>query len=180
MKELKLSLDMSSNLHSLELCKSNQSRIFKIDELLNLKLSLEKSEKKLVMTNGCFDLLHIGHLSYLYQARSMGDCLVVAINSDDSVKKLKGSSRPINNLFERQQMLLSLRFIDGIISFSETTPKHIYSQIKPHILVKGGDYTPQEIIGYDDVKESGGQVRVVNFIEGFSSTSIIEKVKDIK
>lgn len=180
MKGLKSGLDMSINYQSLELCKSNQARILKIDELLNLRLSLEKSEKKLVMTNGCFDLLHMGHLSYLYQARSMGDCLVVAINSDDSVKKLKGNSRPINTLFERQQMLLSLRFIDGVISFSETTPKHIYSQIKPHILVKGGDYSPHEIIGYDDVKDSGGQVKVVNFIEGFSSTSIIQKAKDIK
>ena len=139
--------------------------------------SLRNKNKKIVMTNGCFDLLHIGHVRYLEEAKSLGDFLIVAINDDISTKKIKGNERPINLLDYRKNMLLALSSVDWVVSFKEETPIEIIKKIKPDILVKGGDYFEHEIIGYDFVTGYGGKVKKLSFINGYSSTEIIKKIK---
>ena len=131
------------------------------------------------MTNGCFDILHPGHIDYLKKAKLMGDILIVALNSNNSIKKLKGSKRPINDLNFREKMLEAYNFIDYIISFDDKTPKELIKQIMPDILVKGGDYLVEEIAGSEDVLKSGGEVKTIPLLKGFSSTSIIDKIKDL-
>lgn len=131
---------------------------------------------KTVFTNGCFDVLHVGHLRYLKEARSMGDRLVVGLNSDSSVRKLKGEKRPIHTEVERKEMLLSLRFVDEVHIFDEDTPLRLIKEIKPDVLVKGGDWALNTIVGYDFVTERGGSVHSLSFYEGYSTTNTIEKI----
>jgi len=138
------------------------------------KLGLTK-----VFTNGCFDLLHPGHLQYLQEAKDLGDVLIVGINSDTSVKKLKGPSRPINDQDSRAVMLSSLKMVDHVIVFNEETPLELIEAIMPDVLVKGGDWTIDKIIGADLVIENGGIVKSLTFKEGYSTTSIIEKIKNL-
>ena len=126
-----------------------------------------------VFTNGCFDVLHRGHVTYLAAARDLGDCLVVGLNSDDSVKRLKGENRPINNENDRAPVLAALSFIDYIILFEEETPKNLIEQVRPDILVKGGDYKIEDIVGADFVQKNGGKVLTIPFVDGYSSTKII-------
>jgi rfaE bifunctional protein nucleotidyltransferase chain/domain len=133
----------------------------------------------LVFTNGCFDILHTGHLNYLERARSLGDRLIIGLNSDDSVRRLKGKPRPINALEDRARMLASLMFVDAIIPFHEDTPYDLISDVLPDILVKGGDYVAENIVGADIVTSRGGRVEVLQFVDGFSTTSIIEKIKNL-
>ena len=130
--------------------------------------------RKVVFTNGCFDVLHRGHVTYLAQARDLGDCLVVGLNSDASVKRLKGDNRPINNENDRAYVLAALSSIDYIILFEEDTPKNLIEQVKPDILVKGGDYQIDNIVGADFVLKNGGQVLTIPFVDGYSSTKIIQ------
>jgi len=130
--------------------------------------------RKVVFTNGCFDVLHLGHVTYLAQARNLGDCLVVGLNSDASVKRLKGESRPINRENDRALLLAALSFVDYIIIFEEDTPKNLIEQVKPDILVKGGDYQIDNIVGADFVLKNGGQVLTIPFVDGYSSTKIIQ------
>lgn len=130
--------------------------------------------QKVVFTNGCFDVLHRGHVTYLAQARDLGDCLVVGLNTDASVKRLKGESRPINNENDRAFVLAALSSIDYIVLFEEDTPKNLIEQIKPDILVKGGDYQIDNIVGADFVLKNGGQVLTIPFVDGYSSTKIIQ------
>ena len=129
------------------------------------------------MTNGCFDILHIGHIEYLRKAKKLGDFLVVAVNSDKSVKKLKGNERPINHQKNRIKVLKSLYFVDYVISFKEDTPLKIIKKISPDILVKGGDYKVEEIAGGEEVIANGGEVKVLNFEEGISTTDIINAIR---
>ena len=129
--------------------------------------------KKVVMTNGCFDILHEGHLHYLKKAKKLGDVLIVAINSDDSVRKLKGKKRPINKLEVRIKNLENLGFINFIIPFSSITPIGLIKEIKPNILVKGSDYKVEDIVGFDFVKSYGGIVDVIDYVEGYSTSGII-------
>jgi D-beta-D-heptose 7-phosphate kinase / D-beta-D-heptose 1-phosphate adenosyltransferase len=131
----------------------------------------------IVMTNGCFDILHAGHVAYLQQAKALGKRLIVAVNDDASVKRLKGEARPINSLEKRMAVLAGLRSIDWVVSFSEDTPEKLIKKIKPDILVKGGDYKIDQIIGADFVTKSGGKVVVLDFVEGCSGTSIIKQIK---
>ena len=131
------------------------------------------------MTNGCFDILHPGHIEYLKKAKSMGDLLIVAINTNNSIKKLKGPERPINDLIFREKMLEAYDFIDYIIAFDDETPKELIIKIMPDILVKGGDYLVEEIAGSDDVLNNGGEVKTIPLIAGFSSTLLIEKIKNL-
>lgn len=138
----------------------------------------ELNDQKIVFTNGCFDILHLGHLEYLFSARQLGDLLVLGLNSDDSVKRLKGSSRPVNSFNIRASMLASLYFIDYVIEFSEDTPYELIKSVKPDILVKGGDYNINEIVGGDIVKGKGGKIITIPFVEGFSTTSFIQRLKD--
>ena len=134
--------------------------------------------KSVVFTNGCFDILHVGHVTYLQKAKDLGDILVVGLNSDDSVRRLKGESRPINNESDRREVLLALRSVDFVAVFEEDTPLDLIKAIKPDILVKGGDYTVDTIVGADFVIENGGKVEVIPLVEGKSTTSIIERSKD--
>ncbi len=136
--------------------------------------------QKIVMTNGCFDILHPGHINYLIKAKALGDCLIVAINSDEAVKRLKGANRPINNLSYRATMLNALESVDGVISFSEDTPEKLYGEFTPDILVKGGDYSINNIVGSSSVLSFGGQVKVIDYLEGFSTTNIIERISKLE
>lgn len=136
-----------------------------------------EQKKKIVFTNGCFDLLHIGHVRYLEQAKSLGDILVVGINSDSSVKRLKGPTRPIQNENDRAEILASLKAVDHTIIFDEDTPLRLIQNVNPNLLVKGGDWKIDQIVGSDFVLSRGGEVKSLQFIEGRSTTSIIEKSK---
>lgn len=131
---------------------------------------------KIVFTNGCFDILHIGHLSYLLKAASLGDKLIIGLNSDASVKRLKGSNRPINLEESRALMLASLYFVDAVIIFDTDTPLQLITQLLPNVLVKGGDYIKENIVGAKEVEENDGEVVVVKFLDEHSSTSIINKI----
>ena len=136
--------------------------------------------EKIVMTNGCFDILHPGHVSYLENARKLGDRLIVAVNSDESVKRLKGESRPINNLDARMAVLAGLASVDWLVPFTEDTPQRLIGEVLPDLLVKGGDYKPEEIAGAKEVWANGGDVKVLNFENGCSTTNVIEKIKSLK
>jgi len=131
----------------------------------------------IVFTNGCFDILHAGHVSYLEQARKTGDRLIVAVNSDDSVKKLKGAGRPINPVDRRMAVLAGLEAVDWVVSFDEETPEKLLAEIRPDVLVKGGDYSVDTVVGANIVTEYGGAVRVLNFVDNCSTTAIIDKVR---
>lgn len=133
--------------------------------------------QKIVFTNGCFDVLHFGHVHYLLQAKALGDILVVGLNSDDSVRRLKGPSRPINGEKERAFVLAVLSCIDYVVVFEEDTPKKLIETVRPDVLVKGGDYALDQIVGADFVTRNGGTVTTLPFVEGFSSTRIIEQLK---
>lgn len=132
--------------------------------------------EKIVFTNGCFDILHRGHVEYLAKAASYGTKLVVGLNTDESVKRLKGESRPINDQEARAILLASLLFTDKIIFFSDDTPLELIRYIQPDVLVKGSDYKPENIVGYDIVKSKGGEVVTIDLTEGFSTTQIFEKL----
>ncbi len=134
--------------------------------------------EKVVATNGCFDILHPGHLRYLQQAKAMGDRLVVLVNSDDSVKRLKGPDRPVNKLEQRMEMLAALECVDWVVPFDSDTPREMICSLLPDILVKGGDYQDiTTIAGHECVLENGGEVKILSFIEGHSTTNIIQTIK---
>ena len=152
----------------------------KIKTFDEIEISVEhwkKNNLKIVFTNGCFDLLHYGHLHYLAAARDLGDRLVVGLNSADSVKRLKGAHRPLNDELTRQHLLAALAFVDAVVVFEEDTPIELIKRIKPQILVKGGDYALHQIVGADIVLENGGQVLSLPFIEGYSTTQLEQKIK---
>jgi rfaE bifunctional protein nucleotidyltransferase chain/domain len=138
---------------------------------------LKAKGKKIVFTNGCFDILHVGHARYLYEARGLGDYLVVAVNSDRSVKSIKGPERPINNQADRAEMLAALGCVDSVIIFDEETPLKVIEDLMPDMLVKGGDWKVEDIVGSDVVTASGGEVRSIPFVSGFSTTGIIKKIE---
>lgn len=162
---------------SLEL--NSLTTVSKIIQLSALKVEIKKYRdvgKKIVMTNGCFDILHPGHITLLEEARALGDYLIVAVNDDKSVQRLKGDLRPINDLSVRMRMLAALECVNWVVSFEEDTPENLYGLILPDILVKGGDYQEDEIIGGNAVKLAGGKVVVLNFIDGFSTTKFINRI----
>lgn len=145
--------------------------------LLKEKLDkLKKEEKKIVFTNGCFDLLHRGHVEYLKEAKNLGDFLLIAINSDDSVRRLKGDSRPIFSESDRAKILSSLKSVDFVCIFEEDTPLEIISYLIPNILVKGGDYNLDNIVGRDVVENNGGKVITIPFVENKSTTNIVKNI----
>jgi len=153
-------------------------KIISVEEAARLARSFNLFGKKVVFTNGCFDLLHRGHAEYLAEARLLGHCLMVGLNSDDSVKKLnKGAERPINHQNDRAFLLACLSFVDYIIIFDEDTPEKNISNIQPDILVKGGDYKEENVAGRETVLAKGGKVVILPFLEGYSSSSIIEKIR---
>jgi rfaE bifunctional protein nucleotidyltransferase chain/domain len=142
------------------------------EQLYNLS-----SNKKIVFTNGCFDILHVGHIRLLNDAKKLGDILVVGINSDFSIKKLKGKDRPINIESDRKIILESLKAVDFVFIFEEDTPLNLIKKIKPNILVKGGDYSESNIVGSDFVKNNGGEVKTLSFHYGYSSSKYINQIK---
>ncbi len=152
-------------------------KIMSLTEMYNRRNSWGPYDQLTVFTNGVFDLIHPGHLTYLAQARAIGDRLIVGLNSDESVRRLKGPNRPILPQSARAQLLASLFFVDGVVLFDEDTPLEVIKFIKPDVLVKGGDYTEAQIVGAQEVKAYGGEVRVLDFVAGFSSTSIIESIR---
>ena len=146
------------------------------DELLVLVGEARARKERIVMTNGCFDILHAGHVAYLEEAKSLGDRLIVAVNDDDSVRRLKGESRPVNALEDRMLVLAGLAAVDWVVPFAEDTPAALIAAVLPDVLVKGGDYRPEEIAGARDVLENGGEVRVLSFRDGHSTSRIIDKL----
>ena len=146
-------------------------------EALETKLAEWRSAgETIVFTNGCFDILHRGHVEYLAQAADLGDKLIVGLNTDASVKRLKGESRPVNDEKSRALLLSALQFVDVVVFFDEDTPYELIKQVQPDILVKGNDYKPEEIIGYDIVTAKGGKVLTIDLVEGFSTTNIISRM----
>ncbi|TSA38986.1 MAG: bifunctional D-glycero-beta-D-manno-heptose-7-phosphate kinase/D-glycero-beta-D-manno-heptose 1-phosphate adenylyltransferase HldE [Methylococcaceae bacterium] len=146
-------------------------------ELSLLMAAARARNERLIMTNGCFDLLHVGHVSYLQQAKALGDRLIVAVNADDSVKQLKGESRPINGLAERMTVLAALACVDWVVPFYELTPERLYCQCLPDVIVKGGDYRPEDVAGGECVRQAGGEVKILHFVEGHSTTAKIQALK---
>jgi D-beta-D-heptose 7-phosphate kinase/D-beta-D-heptose 1-phosphate adenosyltransferase len=152
----------------------------KIKDVSSLKKEIEAFKaqgKRIVFTNGCFDLLHPGHMRYLYAARQMGDYLVVAVNTDRSVKIIKGVNRPIQSQDERTELLAALSFVDAVVLFDEDDPLKVIQRLVPNVLVKGGDWTEDKIIGADVVKRAGGVVKSLPFVAGYSTTALIEKIR---
>ena len=138
---------------------------------------ISKTNKKIVFTNGCFDLLHKGHRDLIKQSSLFGDILIVGLNSDESVKRLKGEDRPMQNEVERKNALLNTGYVNEVYIFDDDTPLELINLIKPDILVKGGDYNPNEIIGYEEVTSSGGEIKIVPLTPGYSTTSKIENMR---
>ena len=139
---------------------------------------IENKGKKIVFTNGCFDILHKGHVTYLSEAKKLGDLLTVGLNSDASVKRLKGNERPINNEEDRKFVLSQLKSVDFVEIFNEDTPLNLIMKILPKVLVKGGDWKIDQIVGGKEVIENGGDVFSLNFVDGYSTTSIINKIQE--
>lgn len=136
----------------------------------------KNKQRKIIFTNGCFDILHRGHVSYLNEAKSLGDILILGLNSDASVKRLKGNSRPINSELDRKFVLENLKSVDFVEIFESDTPLELIEFITPNTLVKGGDWRPEQIVGSEHVTKNGGEVLSLNFINGFSTTNTIEKI----
>jgi D-beta-D-heptose 7-phosphate kinase / D-beta-D-heptose 1-phosphate adenosyltransferase len=145
-------------------------------ELLGIIKDLKAKAKRIVFTNGCFDLLHIGHVRYLEEARALGDVLVVGINSDASVRKLKGPQRPILPEQERAEILSGLACVDYVTLFDEIDPLNLITSLRPDVLVKGGDWTKEQIVGREEVEKSGGEVFLIPFVEKASTSNLIEMI----
>ena len=156
----------------------SQPRVLNSVTLESALKSYRAAGKKIVFTNGCFDLLHVGHVIYLEEAKKLGDVLIVGINTDESVKRLKGPSRPVQNENDRCEILAALKAVDHTILFLEDTPLNLIKSVKPDVLVKGGDWKPELIVGSDFVLALGGQVMSLNFVNGKSTTNIIEKAQN--
>lgn len=145
------------------------------DELLRRVAEARRRGERLVMTNGCFDVLHRGHITYLEQAKQLGDRLIVAVNDDASVRRLKGPGRPVNSAADRMALLAAMRCVDWVVGFSEDTPSRLIERVLPDVLVKGGDYRPEDIAGYEAVTAAGGEVRVLDFVQGYSTSTLLTR-----
>ncbi len=154
------------------------NKISDLPKLIALISGWKSQGKKVVFTNGVFDLLHIGHITYMAKAAELGDKLVIGLNSDSSVKRIKGPDRPVNDQNSRAALLAALFFVDAIVVFQEDTPINVITTLMPDILVKGADYAIENIVGAKEVIAGGGQVKTIDFVEGYSSTSIIQKIRN--
>jgi D-beta-D-heptose 7-phosphate kinase/D-beta-D-heptose 1-phosphate adenosyltransferase len=151
-------------------------KIRNLDDLLKIRLGFKREGRKVVFTNGCFDLLHRGHIHLFREAKKLGEVLIVAVNDDSSIKKIKGPWRPIFPLEERLEILEALEEIDYLVSFSEETPQRIIASLLPDVLVKGGDWMVEEVVGRKEVEEAGGKVVIIPYLGGHSSTDIMERI----
>lgn len=163
-------------LNELDLDRINNKKIVDIDELLVHLKKVKEGNKKVVFTNGCFDLLHVGHVDLLTKAKKLGDILIVGLNSDNSVKRLKGENRPIINQQQRATLLAALNAVDYVVIFEEDTPLELIKKIKPDFLVKGKDYKKEEVVGKEIVESYGGKVELIDLLKGISTTTIVEKI----
>lgn len=154
-----------------------KAKILSIEEMLAERQRLRAAGARLVFTNGVFDLLHVGHVRYLAQARALGEALIVAINSDRTVRELKGADRPIFDQSERAEILAALRHVDYVVVFDNVSPRSLISQLLPDVLVKGGDYQLDQIHGREEVEAAGGKVISLPFVDGASTTTLIERMK---
>lgn len=154
-----------------------RSKILSFSALENQLKEWRNANEKIVFTNGCFDLIHFGHVDYLAKARDLGNRLVVGLNTDASIRRLKGSSRPVKDEQSRLTLLAGMAFVDAVVLFDEETPINLISMISPDVLVKGGDYKVKDIVGHEIVLNNNGKVCTIDFIDGYSSSALIEKVK---
>ena len=155
-----------------------QNKIISFDNIQKQVLKWREENKKIVFTNGCFDIIHRGHVDYLSKAKDLGDILIIGLNTDQSVRNIKGNTRPIQDENSRAIILASMQFVDTIVFFSEPTPYTLIKEIQPDILVKGADYKKEDIVGYDIVSQRGGTVETIEFIEGYSTSNIERKIKN--
>lgn len=152
----------------------------KIADLTEAKVVVKAWQQaglKVVFTNGCFDLIHLGHVDYLEKARNLGDKLILGLNTDDSVSRFKGSERPLQDQNSRARVLAAMQFVDLVVFFNEDTPLNLISELVPNILVKGSDYLTENIVGANVVEKAGGVVKTIDFVPGYSTTRIVEKIK---
>jgi rfaE bifunctional protein nucleotidyltransferase chain/domain len=152
-------------------------KILNLEQAINLRKQWYSENQTVVFTNGCFDILHLGHVDYLEKAKEKGDKLILGLNSDSSVRQLKGESRPINSEMARARILAALEFIDMVIIFSEETPLNLILNLKPNVLIKGGDYSIENIVGAKEVLANGGKVETIEFVPNYSTTTIINKIQ---
>lgn len=155
-------------------------KIVDIEQARSRVSDWKRQGKRVVFTNGCFDLLHFGHVDYLEKARNLGDVLVVGLNTDDSVGRFKGPDRPIQDQRSRARVMAALAAVDLVVFFNEDTPQNLISALVPHVLVKGSDYLAENIVGADVVKKAGGEVKTIDFVPGYSTTRIVERIKTTK
>ncbi len=156
-----------------------ESKILNKEAALKQVQDWQSEGKKIVFTNGCFDIVHLGHIDYLEKARNLGDKLVLGLNTDASVKRLKGESRPVVNEYARARMMSAFEFVDTVILFDEPTPQELIETICPNVLVKGDDYSIANIVGADFVMAKGGEVKTISLVNGYSTSAIIKKIKDL-
>jgi rfaE bifunctional protein nucleotidyltransferase chain/domain len=156
-----------------------EKKIASQEEITKIVSQLQAEGKKVVFTNGCFDIVHLGHVDYLEKARNLGDFLIVGLNTDASVSRIKGPSRPIVDEKSRSRVMASFGFVDAVVFFDEPTPKELIEAIKPDILTKGKDYTVENIVGADFVIQAGGKVETIPLIDGYSTSSVIQKIQNI-
>jgi D-glycero-beta-D-manno-heptose 1-phosphate adenylyltransferase len=154
-------------------------KIYSAEALSDKMTEWRKAGEKVVFTNGCFDILHLGHIDYLEKAAQLGDKLIIGMNSDRSVQRIKGPQRPVQPENARARMLAALAFVDAVVLFEEDTPLELIKKLRPHILVKGNDYTIDQIVGAKEVQQDGGEVKTISLVEGYSTTNIIDKIKNL-
>ena len=154
------------------------SKIYSWDQIIKQCAVWRFKEKKIVFTNGCFDILHLGHIEYLAKSLDLGNVLIVGLNSDNSVKKIKGTNRPINDEHARASILASLSFVHAVVLFNQETPYELIRTIQPDILVKGEDYNIEQIVGNDIIRAGGGKIKTIELTPGYSTTGMIKKIKE--
>lgn len=154
------------------------NKILTLEQLIQKLAFWKFKSKKIVFTNGCFDILHYGHIEYLAKASDLGDILIIGLNTDSSIQRIKGPSRPINKEHHRAMQLASLSFVDAVVTFDENTPYELIKLVQPDILVKGNDYKKEDIVGYDILMAKGGSVETIDFVEGLSTTNLIKSLSE--
>ncbi len=156
--------------------KKVQNKILSLNELLKVLVNDKKEGKKIVFTNGCFDILHRGHIEYLAQAADLADLMIIGLNTDNSVSRLKGEDRPLQDETSRAISMAALQYVDYVVLFDEETPLNLIKNIKPDVLVKGSDYKIEDIVGYDILQQYGGEIKTIDFVDGYSTTKIVDKI----
>ncbi len=157
---------------------NSSSKIYTLQELDEKLKTWRVQGHKIVFTNGCFDLLHLGHVDYLEKARQLGDKLVLGLNTDNSISRIKGPNRPLQDEVSRARIMASLLFVDAVVLFNDDTPLELITAVQPDILVKGDDYTVEQIVGHEVVKARGGEVKTVPLVKGYSTTKIVNKIEN--